>query len=50
MFDKTRGKIDLLINDRVTQPVKTAVLISCAAFIVAGIALLVMVGGRHAGN
>lgn len=40
MFDKTKAKVDTLINDRVTAPTRTAVVISIAAFIVAGIALI----------
>lgn len=35
--------MDTLINDRVVAPTRTAVLISIAAFIVAGIALIVAV-------
>lgn len=50
MFDKTKAKANLLINDRVTQPVRTAVIISCAAFIIAGIALLLVVSGNNASN
>jgi hypothetical protein len=43
MFEKTKGRMDTLINDRVVAPTRTAVLISIAAFIVAGIALIVAV-------
>jgi hypothetical protein len=50
MFDKTKARANLLLNDRVTQPVRTAVVISCAAFVIAGIALLLVVSGSHASN
>ena len=43
VFDKARQKVDTLINDRITAPVKTAVIISVTAFILAGIALMVAV-------
>lgn len=43
VFDKARQKVDTLINDRVVAPTRTAVVISIAAFIVAGIALMVAV-------
>lgn len=43
MFEKTKGKVDTLINDRVVAPTRTAVVISICAFIVAGIALIVAV-------
>ena len=43
MFEKTKGKIDTLVNDRVTAPVRTSVVISVTALIVAGIALMVAV-------
>lgn len=43
LFEKTRGKVDTLINDRVVAPTRTAVVISIAAFIVAAIALIVAV-------
>jgi len=44
MFDKTKAKVNTQINDRITAPVHTAVIISVAAFIMAGIALLIVVG------
>lgn len=47
MFDKTKTKVDTLINDRITSPVRTAVIISVTAFIVAVIALAVASGGKH---
>lgn len=43
MFEKTKGKVDTLINDRVVAPTRTAVAISLVAIIVAGIALMVAV-------
>ena len=43
MFDKTKNKVDTYVNDRVTAPIRTAVIISVAAFIIAGIALMVAV-------
>jgi len=43
MFEKTKKKVDTLVNDRVVAPVRTAVVISIAAFIVAGIALILAV-------
>jgi hypothetical protein len=47
MFEKTKGKVDTLINDRVSAPIKTSILISVAAFIIAALALILVVhGGR----
>lgn len=43
MFEKTKQKAETLINDRVTQPIKMGIIISCAAFVIAGIALMVAV-------
>lgn len=43
MFDKTKGKVDTLINDRVSQPIKISIMISVAAFIMAGLALIMVV-------
>lgn len=43
MFEKTKGKVDTLINDRVVAPTRTAVAISIVAIILAGIALIVAV-------
>lgn len=43
LFEKTRGKVDTLINDRVVAPTRTALMISLAAFVVASIALIVAV-------
>jgi hypothetical protein len=48
MFDKTKAKISTEINDRITNPIRTAVVISVAAFIIAGIALVISAGARHA--
>lgn len=48
MFEKTKGKVDTLINDRVVAPTRTAVAISIVAMILAGIALIVAV--NHAAN
>jgi hypothetical protein len=48
VFNKIRNKADTLINDRVVAPSRTAVIISIAAFIIAGIALIVAV--NHADN
>lgn len=51
MFDKTKARMDLLIKDRITAPVTTALIMSALAFIMAGLALaLVITGERHAGN
>ena len=43
MFDKTKAKAELYINDRVTAPIRTAIVISVAAFIMAGLALVIVV-------
>lgn len=43
MFEKTKGKVDTLINDRVVAPTRTAVAISIVAIVLAGIALIVAV-------
>ena len=43
VFGNIRKRADTLINDRVTAPVTTAVVISITAFILAGIALIVVV-------
>lgn len=43
VFDKTKQRIDTLINDRVVAPTRTAVVMSIAAFIIAGIALCLVV-------
>lgn len=48
MFDKTKSKVDTLINDRVSAPIKTSVVISVCAFIMAGLALILVV--RNANN
>jgi len=51
IFDKTRAKATALINDRVTAPITTALIISALAFIMAGLALaLTITGERHAGS
>ena len=41
MFDKTKAIINEQINDRITSPVRTAVMIACAAFLMAGLALII---------
>lgn len=43
MFDKTKKKVDTLVNDRVVAPTRTAVVISITALILAGLALVVAV-------
>lgn len=43
MFEKTKAKVDTVINDRVTQPIRLSFIISCSAFIIAGLALVVAV-------
>lgn len=43
MFDKTRAKIETQLNDRVTNPIRTSIVIAIAAFIMAGLALIVSV-------
>lgn len=47
MFEKTKGKVDTLINDRVVAPTRTAVAVSLVALIVAGIALMVAVSNAN---
>lgn len=47
LFQKTREKVDTLVNDRVVAPTRTALVVSLAAFIVAGIALMVAVGNAN---
>ena len=48
VFDKAKAKIATEINDRVTNPIRTSIIISVAAFLMAGIALILVV--RHADN
>lgn len=49
IFDKTKARASALINDRITAPITTALVISAIAFIMAGLALaLVITGERHA--
>ena len=48
VFDSIKKRADTLINDRVTAPVRLAVIVSVAAFTVALIALIVSV--NHADN
>ena len=43
LFQKMREKVDTLVNDRVVAPTRTALMISLAAFVIAGIALIVAV-------
>jgi len=47
MFDKTKSKIDTLVNDRVSAPIKTSVIISITAFVIAGLALIVAVNNAN---
>jgi hypothetical protein len=42
MFEKTKAKVNTQINDRITAPIHTAVIISVAAFLMAGIALIIV--------
>jgi len=44
MFEKTKDKVDTLLNDRVAAPIKTSLAISLAALGVAGLALLLAWG------
>lgn len=44
VFEKTKKRIDTAINDRITAPITTAVIISVAAFLLAGLALIVAHG------
>jgi hypothetical protein len=49
IFDKTKARANAFINDRITAPVTTALIISALAFIMAGLALaLTITGERHA--
>lgn len=41
MFEKTKAKIETQLNDRVTAPIQTSLIISITALIIAGIALMV---------
>lgn len=43
MFTRTKAKLNTVVNDRVTQPVTAGIIISTAAFILAGIALILVV-------
>lgn len=47
LFPKTRQKIETQLNDRVTAPVKTSVILSITALTVAVIALMVAVGNAN---
>lgn len=49
IFDKTKAKISTQINDRVTNPIRTSIIIAVSAFIMAGIALILSVV-RYADN
>ena len=40
LFSKTRAKINQQIDDRITSPVRTGIVISVTAFIIAVIALI----------
>lgn len=44
MFSGTKAKISQQVNDRVTAPIKTALTISLAALLIAGLALIVAAG------
>lgn len=46
MFDKTKEKFDTLLNDRINAPVRTSMIIACAAFVIAGVALVIVVGNH----
>jgi hypothetical protein len=48
VFDKTKDKVNILINDRVTAPIKTSMVIACAAFVMAGLALVIVIGATNA--
>lgn len=50
MFGKTRERIDTFVSDRVTSPVRTAVVISVAAFTMAALALLLTARSVNAGR
>lgn len=51
IFDKTKARVSTLVNDRITAPVTTALVMSALAFIMAGLALaLVITGERHASS
>lgn len=43
VFDKTKDKVNTLVNDRVTAPIRTSIVISVAAFLLAGLALILVV-------
>jgi hypothetical protein len=43
MFDRTKARISTEVNDRITNPIRTSIVISVVAFIMAGIALIVVV-------
>lgn len=43
MLGNLKKKVDTQINDRIVAPTRTAVIISLCAFIMAGIALIVVV-------
>jgi hypothetical protein len=43
VFDKAKARISTEINDRVTSPIRTSIVISVVAFIMAGIALILVV-------
>lgn len=48
MFGKTRERIDTFVSDRVTSPIRTAVMISVAAFAMAALALLLTARNANA--
>jgi len=43
MFDKTKDKVNTLVNDRVTAPIRTSIVISVTAFFIASLALILVV-------
>ena len=43
MFDKTKARINQQVEDRVTAPVRTALVISLTALVIAGLALVMAV-------
>ena len=48
MFEKTKAKIETQLNDRVTAPIQTSLIISITALLVAGIALVIVANAKAA--
>jgi len=46
VFDKSKAKVTSLIDDKVTVPVRTGILIACAAFVLAGLAFILVLVKR----